>query len=152
MAQGGGMRATGSENRPTLRGILSDACIELHVRRIYLILNSPQWSDLWLSLGLRELIFRTLGLGENTPDADLWEFCQREGFLLITANRNHEGPDSLEEMIRTRNPPNSLPVLTVADADELLASGKYAERVAERLLDIVLSIDNYRGTGRLWLP
>ncbi|HWG45363.1 MAG TPA: hypothetical protein VN688_21550 [Gemmataceae bacterium] len=31
-------------------------------------------------------------------------------------------------------------------------SRAYAERVVERLLEYLIDIDNYRGTGRLYLP
>jgi hypothetical protein len=48
--------------------------------------------------------------------------------------------------------PASLPVLTIANAQQVLQSRDYAERVAVRLLDYLLNIDNLRSTGRLYLP
>jgi hypothetical protein len=34
----------------------------------------------------------------------------------------------------------------------LISHASYARRVAERLLEIFLEIDNYRGTGRMYVP
>jgi hypothetical protein len=36
-----------------------------------------------------------LALAPNTPDDELWRFCQTEGLVLVTGNRNEAGPDSL---------------------------------------------------------
>jgi hypothetical protein len=103
-------------------------------------------------LNLPLLTFRDLGLAPDASDALLWQRCQEEQIILITANRNNDGPDSLEATLRTQNRPDSLPVFTVADAERVLHSGEYVGRVVERLLDYLLDIDNYRGTGRLYLP
>ena len=67
--------------------------------------------------------FERLGLPYNTSDRDLWQLCQQREIVLLTANRNDEGPNSLEATIRTLNAPSSLPVLTIADPELVLASG-----------------------------
>ncbi len=67
-------------------------------------------------------------------------------------NRNQRGPDSLEAVIRAENQPDSLPVMTIGDADRVLEDRLYAEKVAERLLDYLMRIDELRGTGRLYVP
>ena len=61
-------------------------------------------------------------------DRDLWQLCQQREIVLLTANRNDEGPNSLEATIRTLNASSSLPVLTIADPELVLASRDYAER------------------------
>jgi hypothetical protein len=96
--------------------------------------------------------FRDLGLAPAASDAVVWQICQDQQIALITANRNADGPDSLEETLRTRNRPDSLPVFTVSDAQRVLHSPDYAERVAVKLLDYLMNIDRVRGTGRLYLP
>jgi hypothetical protein len=93
-----------------------------------------------------------LGLPDDAPDSEVWELCQREQLVLVTANRNAEGDDSLEATMRARNTPDSLPVLTVADARRVRSSKEYAEQVAVRMLDYLMGIDRVRGTGRLYLP
>jgi hypothetical protein len=70
----------------------------------------------------------------------------------VTANRNADDPDSLAATIRTEGAPDSLPVLTIGNIDRLMNSREYAERVMLKLLDYLLDLDAYRGTGRLCLP
>jgi hypothetical protein len=135
-----------------VRGILSDANIQGHVQALVHVLEGPAWREVWDSLSLSLCVFRDLGLDRHVKDSDLWQKCQEEQVVLITANRNADGPDSLEATLRTRNMPESLPIFTLADPAQVLRSRDYAERVVERLLDYLLDIDKYRGTGRLYLP
>lgn len=69
-----------------------------------------------------------------------------------TSNRNQSGEDSLEATLRQRATPESLPVLTISDPERLHHDRAYVENVIESLLDILLDIDAYRGTERLYLP
>jgi hypothetical protein len=59
--------------------------------------------------------FARLGVPPNTPDADLWRLCQTRQILLITGNRNEEGPASLEATLQASNTLTSLPVLTLSE-------------------------------------
>jgi len=43
--------------------------------------------------------FADVGLRFNASDREVWMVCQSEKIVLITANRNDEGPDSLEATI-----------------------------------------------------
>lgn len=58
----------------------------------------------------------------------------------------------MEAVIRAENQPDSLPVMTIGDADRVLEDRLYAEKVAERLLDYLMRIDELRGTGCLYVP
>lgn len=78
--------------------------------------------------------------------------CQQREIVLLTANRNDEGPESLEATIRALNHPRSLPVFTIADPELVLVSRDYAERVAIQVLEYLLELDNFRGVGRLYVP
>jgi hypothetical protein len=71
---------------------------------------------------------------------------------LLTANRSMKGKDSLEQVIREENTPNSLPVITIGNADRLLNDWEYRELCVERLIEIVLNINAYRGVNRLFIP
>jgi hypothetical protein len=135
-----------------VRAILSDVNIVGQVQVLLTILESAAWREVWHHFNLPLRNFRDLGLAANVSDAVIWGVCQQEQIILLTGNRNASGPDSLENTIRTRNQPDSVPVFTLADPDEVLRSKKYAERVVERLLEYLVDIDNYRGTGRLYLP
>jgi len=49
-------------------------------------------------------------LDDGIQTSDVWLKCQAEEVLLITANRNDDGPDSLEATIRRHGTPQSLSV------------------------------------------
>ena len=114
--------------------------------------TSDVWRTVWESLDLEVESFERLGLPYNMSDHDLWQLCQQREIVLLTANRNDEGPDSLEATIRTLNTPSSLPVLIIADPELVLASRDYAERVAVQALEYLLELDHFRGVGRLFVP
>jgi hypothetical protein len=96
--------------------------------------------------------FPSLGLPFDAPDVVVWRTCQKEDLVLITANRNNRGPDSLEAVIRKENQPVSLPVVTISDQDRVLQDRIYAEKVAVKLLEYLIRIDEVRGAGRLYVP
>jgi hypothetical protein len=84
----------------------------------HLVILLRLWtSDVWVSL--RESLvcevesFERLGLPYDTSDGDLWQVCQQRNVVLITVNRNDEGPDSLAATICELNEPSSLPAFTV---------------------------------------
>ena len=116
------------------------------------LLTSAVWDEVWHGLAIRVESFASLGLPENTSDAALWQFCQAQQIILITGNRNKAGTDALETVIERYNIPTSLPVLTIGAPPRVLSGRAYAERVATRLLEILLDVEQYRGTGRLYLP
>jgi len=134
-----------------VRAILSDINIQGHVNALYAVLLNTEWKEFWEPLSLPHLTFGDLGLHPRTSDADIWHLCQREQYVLITGNRNQDGPDSLEPTLRIANNPTCLPVLTLSNPGRLLHSREYAVRAAVRLLDYLLNIDRVRGTGRLYL-
>ena len=72
--------------------------------------------------------------------------------MLVTANRNADDSDSLEAVIRRENRPDSLPIITLASPQRVLEDRVHAEIVAERLLEKLISIDDFRGTGRIYVP
>jgi hypothetical protein len=71
--------------------------------------------------------------------------------VLLTGNRRQRGNDSLEQVIREENTATSLPVITVGSVDRL-DEPVYREQCSSRLTEIMLDIENYRGTGRIYIP
>ena len=132
--------------------LLADVNIEGHVRRLASLMQTDYWRELWDHLQLRLVSFVEVGLSAEDVDTHVWQACQQQQLYLLTNNRNDDGPDSLEATIRTRNAFDSLPVFTLSDADQVLHSKDYAERVVETLFDYLLRIDSVRGAGRLFLP
>jgi hypothetical protein len=122
------------------------------VERLIDICQTPAWIEFWQNFDCTLCTFADFQLPTNASDATVWQTCQDNELILITANRNKEGSDSLETAIGQSNRPNCLPVLTLADPKRVGRDRAYAEAVVERLLDILDAIDNDRGTGRLYLP
>jgi hypothetical protein len=135
-----------------MRGILADINVGKQRRAILGIWASDTWRDIWSGLGLSVLSFPAVDLAYDSTDAAIWRTCQREKLVLITGNRNDDGPDSLEAVIRDENQPDSLPVITIANPKRVLQDRLYAEKVAARLLDYLTRIDEVRGCGRLYVP
>lgn len=135
-----------------MRGILADINVGAQVDALLVVWGSDAWRELWDDLGLIVESFPGLGLAHDASDAVIWRACQREGLVLITANRNRRGPDSLEAVIQAENQPHSLAVVTIGDANRVLKDRLYAEQAAICLLERLLAIDDLRGTGRIYVP
>ena len=135
-----------------MRGLLADANCEGHVELLSKLLISKEWEELWKETQLVIETFDSLKLDRKTPDKALWQKCQALELVLITQNRKDEGPESLGAAIRLLNQPDSLPVITLADGDEVFRSRAYAAHVVEDLMDYLLYMENFLGTGRLWVP
>ncbi len=133
-------------------GIIADHNIEGHFQVLVRILRTDPWDEIWRELGFVIASFADIGLSTDASDSELWHACQTHEVLLVTANRNQDGADSLEATIAQENRPSSLPVLTVSDAHQILVSRDYATRVVSQLLEFLFDLNNIRGTGRLYLP
>ncbi|MBI2877450.1 MAG: ACP S-malonyltransferase [Candidatus Tectomicrobia bacterium] len=132
--------------------IMADHDIEGHLQVLLRVLTSTDWRELWDELDVNIASFESLSIPYTTPDLELWRICQAHQIVLITGNRNAAGPNSLEGAILRFNDSSSLPVLTIGDPLRILSSCDYAQRVATRLLEYLVDLENIRGTGRLYLP
>jgi hypothetical protein len=128
--------------------LLVDHNIEGHADLLWSALDAEGWVNL---VPLCQVRFAEAGLPPDATDRAIWHCAQERQMLLLTANRNMDDKDSLEQTIRDANQFTSLPVITIADVDRL-AESAYRHRCAERLMEIVLYLDNYLGTGRLYIP
>jgi hypothetical protein len=106
-------------------------------------------NDLLDYLPIRFVHFADVNLPTTSNDRIVWRFAQARGMLLLTGNRNMKGGNSLEATLREEFTADSLPVLTISDADRL-AEREYRERCAYQLFDIVLDLGIFRGTTRLY--
>jgi predicted nuclease of predicted toxin-antitoxin system len=106
----------------------------------------------WLEfLSIRFVTFREVGLSMESSDRLVWCYAQENKMMVLTANRNRSGEDSLEQVMREENTADSLPILTIGDLTRL-DEFDYRERCVERLVEIVLDLENYMGAGRLFIP
>ena len=102
-------------------------------------------------MSIRFVTFREAGLSRDASDRLVWRYAQENPMMILTANRNMKGDDSLERVMREENTADSFPVLTIADIDRL-DEFNCRERCVERLVEIVLDVDNYMGAGGLFIP
>jgi hypothetical protein len=116
------------------------------------IISGEEWKAFWNELELSTVTFEDVQLPRDASDATLWRTCQREQVVLITNNRNADEPDSLETTIRAENQTDSLPVFTLARAQQINADRAYAEKTAISLLDYLMRLDSLRGKGRIFIP
>ena len=128
--------------------LLADHNIEGQALLLWGTLGAAGWLEL---VPLRLVRFAEVELSYDSTDRDVWRFAQANQMLLLTDNRNMVGADSLEQTIRDENQATSLPVITMSRADRIIER-PYREQCAARLLDIVLSLDNYWGVGRVFIP
>lgn len=88
----------------------------------------------------------------DSNDRAVWRLAQANNMILLTANRSMKGEDSLEQVIREENKVDSLPVITIGDADRFLADRVYRNRCIDRIIEILLDIEIWMGVGRLFVP
>ncbi|NJL88657.1 MAG: DUF5615 family PIN-like protein [Coleofasciculaceae cyanobacterium SM2_1_6] len=112
------------------------------------ILTKRGWLEFF---SIQFLTFREIGLSMDSSDREVWNYAQVNQMIIITANRNMKGQDSLEQIMREYNNATSFPIVTIGDLDRLDES-EYRERCVDRLIEIVLELDNYMGVGRLFIP
>ena len=98
-------------------------------------INSRGWSSL---VSIQFVTFMEMGLPINSKDRVVWQFAQTNGMLLLTANRNAKGEDSLERVMREENTPTSLPIITIGDRTRV-SEYDYRDACVERLVEIVSS-------------
>jgi len=54
--------------------------------------------------------------------------------------------------MREENTPTSLPVITIGNIDRLFDEPNYRERCVNRLVEIAVDIEDYRGARRIFIP
>lgn len=107
----------------------------------------------WLELlPIRFVTFKEISLPIDSNDRTVWQLAQANQMILLTANRSMKGEDSLEQVLREENTVESFPVITIGDADRLLADRVYRNYCVDRILEILLDIENFMGVGRLFVP
>ena len=113
------------------------------------VIASQGWLDV---VPIQFVTFDEIDLSNDSDDRIVWRLAQEKQMILLTANRSMKGKDSLEQVMREENTSESLPVVTVSNADRLLNDSEYRGRCVESLIEIVLDIDTYRGARRIFIP
>jgi hypothetical protein len=128
--------------------VLADYNLNRHAVLLSGSLLAGGWLDI---VPIRILNFQDVNLPSDADDRRVWQFAQSNQMLLITANRNSKGSDSLEAVMREENSPTSLPIVTISVADRI-NEYDYRERCVQRLVEIIIDIQDYLGAGRLFIP
>src|SRR5262249_51191582 len=128
------VRASERRSKP-VNGLLVDVNIRKHGEMLLGLLHQHQRVEVWEHLACGMPTFEELGLARDSSDLLVWRTCQHHQLVLLTANRNDEGEETLEWVIRTLNRPESLPVLTLAGANRFLWDPEYRQRVADKVLE-----------------
>jgi len=128
--------------------VLIDRNIEGKSLLLWGTLAAQGWLD---KVSLKFVTFSDLNLPFDSNDRTVWRFAQKHGLVLFTDNRNMKGQDSLEQTIREENTETSLPVITIGSVRRLDEKA-YREHCAERLIEIAIYLEDYIGTGRVFIP
>jgi len=120
-------------------------------RQAMLLSGTLANGDLFDLVPIRFVTFVEIGLPADSNDRVVWQFAQANQMLLLTANRNDDGEDSLERVMWEENTPTSLPIITIGNPDRV-NEYNYRESCIERLVEIVIDIEDYMGVGRLFIP
>ncbi len=91
-----------------------------------------EWGELLDDLDVQIVTFEDLELEPDARDSEIWHACQRNGIVLLTANRNAESEDSLEATISDHNQSDSLPVLTINHWQRRFAAHGYGILQSDR--------------------
>jgi hypothetical protein len=137
-----------------MRGLLADVNVQGHLpylRRLFQLL------DLWVVLAELKLdlvTFRDLNLPRDLDDRSVWNRCQQDGWVLLTENRNDDGPDSLQATLTDSWRIGHLPVLTLANKVKFEHSRDYAARVAKDVAELLFGTaqGEYRDLARIYVP
>jgi len=129
--------------------ILSDHNIEGQAKLLWGTLGAEGWLSL---ISLELVTFQEVGLPIDSNDREVWRFAQANNLILLTTNRNMEDENSLEQTMLEENTMTSLPVLTIGNQEQILYDTSYRQRCAERLVDVLLDLENYLGTRRVFIP
>jgi hypothetical protein len=117
---------------------------------------------IFLEAGMKEtggdqivtLVFKRLrdfGLPNDSTDQEIWRFVQEHRLILLTHNRNSDDETSLQATILRENTPDSLPLLTVSNKDDL-ALTDYRQRAIHKLVEYAVDLDRYLGVDRMYIP
>jgi len=132
-----------------MKTILSDHNIEGQVELLWGTLKSEGWLSL---VALEWVTFQEVDLPIDSNDREVWRFAQANNLILLTTNRSMKDENSLEQTLREENTLTSIPVLTIGNQEMILYDTVYRQQCAERLVDVLLDLENYLGTRRIFIP
>jgi len=137
-----------------MQGLLADVNVQAHLAYLrHLLIFLDLWPVL-AELNVRFVTFAELQLSPEMLDRPLWNYCQAEGWVLFTENRNQDDADSLEATLKDSGRMGHLPVLTLANKSRFEHQRDYAVRVAADVAELMFGISQgeYTHQGRIYVP
>lgn len=128
---------------------LVDHNLKGHARILLGSIAGQGWLDI---VPIRFVLFEEVGLSIDSSDRVVWRVAQKNQMILLTANRSMKDEDSLEQVMREESTQNSLPVVTIGNADRVLNDSSYRERCVDRIVEIAIYTANYMGARRVFIP
>ncbi len=95
---------------------LIDHNLKGHALVLFGAIATQGWLDI---VPMQFVTFAEMDLLIDSDDRTVWRLAQENQMILLTANRSMKGKDSLEQVMREENTSESLPVITVSNADRL---------------------------------
>jgi len=137
-----------------MQGLLADVNLNHELPILRGLLDDLGLRPLLVDANPKFLTLTDLGLSAALSDRALWNYCQDEGWVLFTDNRNQNDKDSLEATLDDSWRIGNLPVLTLADKARFLKEADYRARVAIDVAELLFGIPagEYRDQPRIWLP
>ncbi|HLX62053.1 MAG TPA: hypothetical protein VKX17_12295 [Planctomycetota bacterium] len=132
--------------------LVADANCEGHLTALVNLARRSEWREVFELLDVHVYRFADFGLAGNSIDRVVWNTVQFHDALLITDNRNMEDADSLQATINDSNTLSSLPVITFSDIQRFKKDREYAAKTLDKLMDYLVDLIDYRGSGRLFIP
>lgn len=138
----------------SVRGLMADANLTGHFRYLLRLLEKLDLAAVFAELSLQFLSIDEAGLPSDIDDRSLWQFCQHEGWVLYTANRNARGADSLQRTLDDSWQPGCLPLITLASKIEFEHSADYRQRVAADVAELLFGVamGDYCDESRIYVP
>ena len=116
------------------------------------LLHKSEYREIALDLGIRFVNFPDVGLEQSLSDEEVWNYCVKEGYILLTDNRNSKGDESLARVIERLGRPSDYPAITIGDRIRFSNDQAYALSVVDSIVEQLFDIDQLRGTGRIFVP
>jgi hypothetical protein len=135
-------------------GLLADVNVQGHLPYLTRLIDGLGLLAMLTEFGLMLATFPEIGLDRSLDDRSLWNYCQANGWVLFTDNRNHENESSLEATMLDSWHEGHLPVLTLANKGRFENSEAYATRVAEEVADLLIDAfyHEIRDQPRIFVP
>jgi hypothetical protein len=137
-----------------IRGLLAEINSQKHLFYLQVSIERQGLGQFLVDLGLQMETVRGLGIDPGLDDRSLWNFCQAEGWVLFTDDRNDDGPDSLQSTMNDSWRPGLLPILTPSRKQRLEFDRDYRDLVANHVAELLIDIasGDYRDQPRIYVP